>query len=881
MFKKLRVTLLGAMLASGVFSAQAANVTVKVAKSDGSDLSGVAVTYSASSHYTFGTTGVDGTAFKTFADGTYRLKVTYNGTSFTTNPMALAGDVTVNFATTGVTLNGYTSNGDAVSGMGSSYANGSWYNFGTTDASGKAIKELFPGSYSFRATYRNTMHTRTITVGGDGFSTGSSSSFDVYLSKLVYSAIGGTALSPISNVSVSYSSGSWTSFGTTDAMGTCNNQLFAGDYSFRASYKGTTANTTETVGGDGFSAGSTTNITGTLTHYTFTNSGGVIYNGGGSWQSVSTSGSNYAFPGTYKFKFRGLYLKDVTISGSEFHKSAAIIITKDNTGAAMMAGGIRGGIGSGFSTWHVNDTTTENGINVKIDLSNKSTNNTRSYEVSKNNSTKVITQDLMTNNVFNYQTNLLTLKLQTCAGAGISGGTARFGSGASFSTSHFPGGATNASGETYMQAFPGTFSFEMNVNSTAQVKSSVAFTGSESYTWNTTNLKLNYPGDIAYGGSGDSRYFNKPSMELLPGSYKFNFRTSGVVSSSNYSVITIPDASCTAIEKTPVIVRLVNSSNAPLEEGAVTYYLGGWSTACYTKANGNIAVLLNGNQTSITSAVVYNGSREQKSSVTIPSNAIVTYQTGTITMDLLDADGGHSLEGTNLTYYAGAWRTFGTGNTTGGSASIQLLPGTYSFRMNLNGSSKQINQNIGTTPLVQFNASSVKIHTTDNVGGDLPGATASYYTNGWYAMGTTDAGGNSNSVNFILGSTVTFKATKSSKSLQLNNVPITSAYQTVEIGLDIAPSFAKTTTDDDVLTEASESAGSIKLYPNPASTNINITIPSSTGTVEIYSMDGRRIAQQVIENGGAVVDVSSYTSGVYNVVLRYDGKSSAHKISKQ
>ncbi|GAB1452889.1 hypothetical protein MASR2M47_29450 [Draconibacterium sp.] len=60
----------------------------------------------------------------------------------------------------------------------------------------------------------------------------------------------------------------------------------------------------------------------------------------------------------------------------------------------------------------------------------------------------------------------------------------------------------------------------------AQVKSSISIVaGTNTFTWSTTNVTLVWPYDIAYGGSGDSRFFNKPSMELLAGTYNFNFRS--------------------------------------------------------------------------------------------------------------------------------------------------------------------------------------------------------------------------------------------------------------------------------------------------------------------------------------------------------------------
>jgi hypothetical protein len=68
----------------------------------------------------------------------------------------------------------------------------------------------------------------------------------------------------------------------------------------------------------------------------------------------------------------------------------------------------------------------------------------------------------------------------------------------------------------------------MQYQGTAEAKLNVTFPDQSSLVWQTTKLTLNYPYAISYGGAtGDSRWFTKPSMELLPGTYKFHFRDGG------------------------------------------------------------------------------------------------------------------------------------------------------------------------------------------------------------------------------------------------------------------------------------------------------------------------------------------------------------------
>ena len=348
--------------------------------------------------------------------------------------------------------------------------------------------------------------------------------------------------------------------------------------------------------------------------------GGTIqyYDGGASDWKILT-GPTAILPGTYTFQF-GSYQTQFTISGSAITKSVIILKLKDHADLGLVGGKARGGYGTSYGTWFVPGSTDANGL---LFVYQDGLRTTMSYEMKYNNTTQVKTQDVSANSVFEFNTNLLTLRLETCGGTPLDGGKASGGNGSTFTTWWFPGDVTgsgsNAPGETAAEFFPGTYSFQMQYKATVDAKLSVVIPDADTLlTWQTTKVTLGYSGQIKYGGgTGDSTWFTKPSMELLPGMYKFKF--------DNY-LVSLAIEGCEYTGNV-AIVKLIDSAGTGIAGATAQYDDGGWQDIPgTTDTSGLLPTFISGSKSNIAFAVNYAGARIEKTQ-NIAVDSVVVFQT--------------------------------------------------------------------------------------------------------------------------------------------------------------------------------------------------------------------------------------------------------------
>ena len=494
--------------------------------------------------------------------------------------------------------------------------------------------------------------------------------------------------------------------GTFNSGDTAN--LVAGDaYKIWAIYENTsTERVTLTVspGGDSL-AFNTTNVK-------FHFSGGYLdYRGSGSWKSFGPK-VNGEWPARelFPFDFYGDTMKIQTghvwndVRGINFdiyykgqtsvEKTISVLRVLDSEGNPIVGATGRGGYATP-TVWHVPGSTNSNGL--LLDLRNgKQTN--LSYEAKVNNTTAIEGPKNPTlDSYYLFQTDKLVLNFQTCGGQGIPGATVRYGNNSNYSTWWFPNGPTDANGKIVGQVFPGTYSFEMQYKATADSKISVEIpSGGDSIIWNSVNVNLTSGSSISYGGpAGVSTWFTQPSMNLLPGTYKFKFLSTGTVMD-----LTLSGCNFTKSEVIVDVLDCANGNQAGVDVQWYKYGNAGNKHFAGTTGSGSFPVLVDSGLTQVGIVVDYLGQTNTLVQ-NINSNSTFTFQMLDVAVSLYNHDSTAALGPQDVQFYV-----YGNaGNKMQFPTSLHkcLLPGQYGFVVKYNETSQGRNGvNVSTYNPVSF-----------------------------------------------------------------------------------------------------------------------------------------------------------------------------------
>ena len=182
------------------------------------------------------------------------------------------------------------------------------------------------------------------------------------------------------------------------------------------------------------------------------------------------------------------------------------------------------------------------------------------------------------------------------------------------------------------------------------------------------------------------------TKELLAGSYSFRM-TYGYA-----SIDTVQDLNTnpTVVFKTTnAQVQLKNSQGNFIDQGTVQYYAGAWRTFG-TISNGIATKELLPTNYSFRMTYAYGSSDKAQN---IGSNNTVLFSTVLATVSVKNMQN-NPVNNAIVTYYSGAWRTFGT--TVNGQAVKELLPINLQFRAKLGTAQADKTQNLLTNPLVEI-----------------------------------------------------------------------------------------------------------------------------------------------------------------------------------
>jgi YD repeat-containing protein len=411
------------------------------------------------------------------------------------------------------------SNGNPLGGGVIQYYSNGWKDFGTTDANGRASKDLLPGSYTFSMTYAFTRQEKsqnTLITPNVAFQT-----------KAVTLQLKDSTGALMDAGTVQYYSGGWRNIGSTSS-GQISKELLPGTYSFSMTYAYGRQEKSQNVANDPNVVFQTRPVSVQLKDSTgaLMDTGTVQYYAGG-WRNIGdTSGGQITrelLPGTYSFSMTYAYgrqEKSQNIANDPnvvFQTRSVSVQLKDSTGVLMDTGRVQYYAGG----WrNIGDTS---GGQITRELLPGTYSFSMTYAYGRQEKSQNIASD--PNVVF--QTRPVSVQLKDSTGVLMDTGTVQY----------YAGGWRNigdtSGGQITRELLPGTYSFSMTYAYGRQEKSqnivndpSVSFITGQIYS--DSNSCINY-----YAG-GWRLFFQ--NMELLPVTYSFHFNDG--TPDKTYTIIT-------------------------------------------------------------------------------------------------------------------------------------------------------------------------------------------------------------------------------------------------------------------------------------------------------------------------------------------------------
>lgn len=287
------------------------------------------------------------------------------------------------------------------------------------------------------------------------------------------------------------------------------------------------------------------------------------------------------------------------------------------------------------------------------------------------------------------------------------------------------------------------------------------------------------------------------------------------------------------------------------------------------------------------------GYARQEKSQNTGTSSTVTFSTTLVTMELRDHSGALLGEGDGLQYYAGGWRTFGSGNTTGGYETMEMLPLSYSFALSYGYARQEKSQNVSSNSTVTYNTTLVTVRLDDGASG-LNGGAAKYYAGGWRTFGTTGSSATGECQKEMLPLSYSFSMDYSAKHKEKSDAisGTTDNVNFVYSGGSLNRVVTKTTGKEgsklvagqDATTDNSNQIGKaesnsvpvvtgLTCYPNPTVSSATVAYQLSSTqqvSVDVYAANGVRVMTlsngiQDAGNHSASLSADQLKGGIYYV----------------
>ena len=324
------------------------------------------------------------------------------------------------------------------------------------------------------------------------------------------------------------------------------------------------------------------------------------------------------------------------------------------------------------------------------------------------------------------------------------------------------------------------------------------------------------------------------TKELLPVTYSFKMNYLG----ANQQISNHNTASNNIVTfQTTEITAELRKADGTLghDNGIVKYYASGWKVFGTTDSSGTVVKELL--PVTYSFKMNYLGANQQISNQNTTSNNIVTFQTTEITTELRKSDGTLGHDNGIVKYYASGWKDFGTTDQTG-TVTKELLPVSYSFKMNYLGANQQIsNHNTASNSIVTFQTSEVMVEfrNADSTLG-VDGGIVTYYASGWNPFGTTGDAGLGITTKELLPVTYSFKNNYNGNTQTISSHNIASQ--------PIVAFYDNSFKSSNIMESENEEYIKFECYPSPFKQDINILFylnKSQYISISIYSISGELI----------------------------------------